>query len=364
MANVLLHLVLGLVLAVAFACAAQATAGAAPSADRAGGVALRSRWSSALWLVWVGNLREHRWMLNAHVVSSLLGVVALLPFLFRLGRIAGRPRTLSLSVGNAALLAAALPLATAIYVKANPNPNDRIVNPSVTPASMDEEGGGPDSPFFPSSAKTNVGGIIPSNFFMDSETLRHLPQGHLRAVEQLGAPFRVVQQPVLPEVDRVHAGGGRHAAEQVVRGLPRPRGVLQRPVRHADQGADRHAGSAGRTRLHVVSCHHARAGIDGAGRFHHRVPGAARADEQQEQVHPRDGQLHDLSEPGAAPPDVHEAVHDARLAGVLLVVPQGPPRRAGERLSLVPRLQRLRRLAGERRLRPGGALLLLPADRR
>jgi hypothetical protein len=35
---------------------------------------------------------------------------------------------------------------------------------------MDEEGGGPSSPFFPSSAKTNVGGIIPSNFFMDSKT--------------------------------------------------------------------------------------------------------------------------------------------------------------------------------------------------
>ena len=36
-----------------------------------------------------------------------------------------------------------------------------------------------------------------------------MPQGHLRAVEQLGAPLRVVQQPVLPEVDRVHAGSRR-----------------------------------------------------------------------------------------------------------------------------------------------------------
>ena len=43
-------------------------------------------------------------------------------------------------------------------------------------------------------------------------------------------------------------------------------------------------------------------------------------------------------------------------------MPQGAPRRAGERLPLVPRLQRLRQLAGERRLRPGRALLLLPAE--
>jgi tetratricopeptide (TPR) repeat protein len=34
---------------------------------------------------------------------------------------------------------------------------------------MNGEGGGVQSPFFPSSAKTNVGGIIPSNFFMDSK---------------------------------------------------------------------------------------------------------------------------------------------------------------------------------------------------
>ena len=35
---------------------------------------------------------------------------------------------------------------------------------------MDEEGAGAHSPFAPSSAQTNTGGIIPSNFFMDSET--------------------------------------------------------------------------------------------------------------------------------------------------------------------------------------------------
>ena len=40
-------------------------------------------------------------------------------------------------------------------------------------------------------------------------TVRRLPQGRLRAVEGLGAPLRLVQQPVLPEVHRVHAVGGR-----------------------------------------------------------------------------------------------------------------------------------------------------------
>ena len=36
-------------------------------------------------------------------------------------------------------------------------------------AAAAHEGGGPKSPFWPSSSKTNVGGTIPSNFFMDSE---------------------------------------------------------------------------------------------------------------------------------------------------------------------------------------------------
>ena len=132
MANVLLHFVLGLALALAFAWLLKRQ----PDLGRqlmvpAAFFAITLVF--ALWLVSVGNLREHRWMLNAHVVTSLIGVIALLPFLLRLRRISGSPRTLSLSVGNAALLAAALPLATAIYVKANPNPNDRIRNPTVTP---------------------------------------------------------------------------------------------------------------------------------------------------------------------------------------------------------------------------------------
>ncbi len=64
----------------------------------------------------------------------------------------------------------ALPLATHLYHRFHGDPAARIENPLVVPASMQGEGGGPGSPFFPSSARTNVGGIIPSNFFMDSAT--------------------------------------------------------------------------------------------------------------------------------------------------------------------------------------------------
>ena len=169
MMNVLAHFAGGVALAVAFAVLLKRD----PELRRpliVPSVLFAIATAFALYLVWVGNLREHRWILTAHVVPAGLGVVALLPYAFRLARGAGRRRTFGISVGNAAVFAAVLPLAVSMYVKANPNPNDRIVNPSSPPLSMEGEGGGPSSPFFPSSAKTNVGGIIPSNFFMDSET--------------------------------------------------------------------------------------------------------------------------------------------------------------------------------------------------
>ena len=46
-------------------------------------------------------------------------------------------------------------------------PDDWIRNRLMVPTYMNEEAGGLKPPFFPSSAKT-LGGIIPSNVFMDS----------------------------------------------------------------------------------------------------------------------------------------------------------------------------------------------------
>ncbi len=109
MMNVLAHLVLGVVLAVAFALLLKREPElrrplAVPSVLFGVSVVL------ALYLVWVGNLLENRWILDAHIVSAALGVVALLPFAFRLARGAGRPRTFGISVQGAAVFAAVLPL--------------------------------------------------------------------------------------------------------------------------------------------------------------------------------------------------------------------------------------------------------------
>lgn len=123
----------------------------------------------ALYLMWAGNLLINRWALVAHIVT---GCIAALLFLRTVlapwtnGPFDWSPSRFGYVAGLSALVVA--PLATRGYERAYPDPRARIENSLVVPTSMHEEGEGPKSPFWPSSARTNVGGIIPSNFFMDS----------------------------------------------------------------------------------------------------------------------------------------------------------------------------------------------------
>ena len=71
-----------------------------------------------------------------------------------------------------------------------------------------------------------------------------------------------------------------------------------------------------------------------------------------------------VSRSRAAPAHVPETVHARTAAEFCCHLPQGASRRSGEQLSLGARLQRLRQLAGQRRFRPGRALVLLPAESR
>ncbi len=124
----------------------------------------------AAYLVVDGNLLANRWILQAHIVAAALGLAALLPYIFKKATLDGGGwRTLKIAYQMSLALLVVFPASTAAYRKLYPDPHDKISNPLTVPTVMQEEGGGPKSPFFPSSAKTNVGGIIPANFFMDSK---------------------------------------------------------------------------------------------------------------------------------------------------------------------------------------------------
>ncbi len=148
-ANVLLHLVLGLALALV---AARYVRRYPIECGIFLGAAL-----AALFLVFRGNTYDQREVLWLHIA---LGEVALALIGWRLIRSGGY---LALSVVALGVLVL-LPIAGEFL----PSARVRIENPASAPLSMDLEGAGSHSPFAPSSAQTNTGKIIPSNFFMDS----------------------------------------------------------------------------------------------------------------------------------------------------------------------------------------------------
>ncbi len=112
-------------------------------------------------------IKPLHWMAKAHVITGVLGVVVL-------ALVIVRKRTQHLAYARAfsfvCALAILFPLAAWQYQRYTRASRDYIVNPTIPPLSMEGEGAGPTSPFWPSSSNTNVNGIIPANFFMTAET--------------------------------------------------------------------------------------------------------------------------------------------------------------------------------------------------
>src|SRR5271166_563195 len=82
MGNVLLHLALGLALSIAgvFLIARNTDLRRNISTPLA---FFLIAFLAAVYLVAAGNIREHRWVLWAHIATALLGVVALIPFAWK-----------------------------------------------------------------------------------------------------------------------------------------------------------------------------------------------------------------------------------------------------------------------------------------
>ena len=119
-------------------------------------------------LLVTGATRPYQPLLYAHIAASLAGLTLLGARRARLRFPANRLAAFSLP-----LLLVVIVSGASWAVRELPWQNsNRITNPPLSPATMEDEGGGKDGPFFPSSAQTSHGGLIPSNFFLESETCR------------------------------------------------------------------------------------------------------------------------------------------------------------------------------------------------
>ncbi len=158
-ANVAIHVILGLVLV------------ALGLARRVLSVLLAIAAALGVALLFTGATTEYRWLLQAHIAMAVAGaLVALGRLILAVSRQGARTHTIAVSAAALVVVAAGVAAAfVATRHEAVRRAEYRIVNPHTVPASMDGEGAGPSSPFFPSSANTTRNGIIPANFFLTSQ---------------------------------------------------------------------------------------------------------------------------------------------------------------------------------------------------
>lgn len=178
--NVVFHIVGGLALTLVWWLWSRR--GPVPSEEEAG----QTRWREGLQILAsiilgigiafglaitvVGAAGRWRWLLPVHIALSLAGGVPLLiggiVATFRRGA-PGERVPVAAACAIVVFAAIAAPI-TARVTATRTTRSNIITNPAVVPASMNEEGAGPSSPFFPSSGDTNVHRTIPANFFMTS----------------------------------------------------------------------------------------------------------------------------------------------------------------------------------------------------
>ncbi len=121
-------------------------------------------------LIFTGTPLDMKWLLYAHILASVLGAT------FLAGSWLASRGWLGVSGAQIALRSAALAIVVAgistgawWYRTFAWNNAYRITNPAISPATMDDEGDGPQGKFFPSSAQTKGGANIPAKYFMQSQ---------------------------------------------------------------------------------------------------------------------------------------------------------------------------------------------------
>ena len=176
-ANVVFHIAAGIALAIAWMWIRNPNSGANKtwplwqrSLKTVLSIVLGCGIAFGLLITVVGAAGRWRWLLPVHIALSVAGGVPLATAgaLSILRRGAPGERTPVAAACAIAVIAAIVAPVAATISSSRAKTTEIIHNPSIVPTTMDQEGSGPSSPFFPSSGDTNVHRTIPANFFMTS----------------------------------------------------------------------------------------------------------------------------------------------------------------------------------------------------
>ena len=181
-ANVLLHIGLGILLIIPFGIYVYRHFMRIPRFAQIGSVGLILGILSGGFLMIVGATRPYRWLLIFHIVTVTVGALLFAihlifrePGSFLPGRQSSPAKRTTIARFKRAMLALLIvvvlfPIGAKVAQHYLPNEDYLVKNPALPPTSMYEEGGGTTGHFFPASVETATGDLIPTDFFLTSET--------------------------------------------------------------------------------------------------------------------------------------------------------------------------------------------------
>ena len=166
--NVLFHIGLGILLIIPFCIYLYQKSKNISYIGRIGILGLIVGIISGGYLMVVGATTPYRWLLITHIISISIGSLLFCIHLLK-DSTSLSPNLKKIIVG---VLVAVMffPIGAKFSQHFFPNENYLVKNPALPPTSMYEEGGGTTSHFFPASVETETGNLIPTDFFLTSET--------------------------------------------------------------------------------------------------------------------------------------------------------------------------------------------------
>ncbi|HEY0704917.1 MAG TPA: tetratricopeptide repeat protein [Candidatus Acidoferrales bacterium] len=170
-AAILIHLFTGIAFLILLTIGLLPILRQSPAASRIGWILLAFGGVLGIVLVFTGTRRAEWPLLYIHIGACVAGGAMLFSgWTAQRGWLAnGVAAGFARSV--ACLFAAALISGGAWWLRTVPwEKSHRIENPAIAPTAMNNEGDGPQGPFFPSSAQTSDHGHIPANYFTESDS--------------------------------------------------------------------------------------------------------------------------------------------------------------------------------------------------